>query len=251
MNSPFKRPDIDLTGMASMTAAVVAREFLLISRFIPPPQFVLELWSAMADSLGIKVHQTTAYHPQTNGMCKQLHESLKAALWGSLTGLRCAVREDLWDSPAELVLGQPLRDPGEFMPASPPPPFVFQYLYAVSPFHQRLVFHSWCTTACPTLLFCLTARSGLFNQAESLSFLDFGSRQEVVPIDRLKPAHVLHDQVVPAQALFCSCPPTTGLTDFGFSCRSAPHPAQLELSAAFPDHQCQPCPQASLKQKNS
>lgn len=37
MNSPFKRPDIDLTGMASMTAAVVAREFLLISRFIPPP----------------------------------------------------------------------------------------------------------------------------------------------------------------------------------------------------------------------
>lgn len=121
MNSPFKRPDIDLTGMASMTAAVVAREFLLISRFIPPPQFVLELWSAMADSLGVKVHQTTAYHPQTNGMCKQLHESLKAALWGSLTGLRCAVREDLWDSPAELVLGQPLRDPGEFMPASPPP----------------------------------------------------------------------------------------------------------------------------------
>lgn len=109
MNSPFKRPDIDLTGMASMTAAVVAREFLLISRFIPPPQFVLELWSAMADSLGVKVHQTTAYHPQTNGMCKQLHESLKAALWGSLTGLRCAVREDLWDSPAELVLGQPLR----------------------------------------------------------------------------------------------------------------------------------------------
>lgn len=87
----------------------------------PPPQFVLELWSAMADSLGVKVHQTTAYHPQTNGMCKQLHESLKAALWGSLTGLRCAVREDLWDSPAELVLGQPLRDPGEFMPASPPP----------------------------------------------------------------------------------------------------------------------------------
>lgn len=111
-----------------MTAAVVARAFLLISRFIPPtdvtsdrgPQFVLELWSAMADSLGVKVHQTTAYHPQTNGMCEQLHESLKAALWGSLTGLRCAVREDLWDSPAELVLGQPLRDPGEFMPASPP-----------------------------------------------------------------------------------------------------------------------------------
>lgn len=77
--------------------------------FHSPPQFVLELWSAMADSLGVKVHQTTAYHPQTNGMCEQLHESLKAALWGSLTGLRCAVWEDLWDSPAELVLGQPLR----------------------------------------------------------------------------------------------------------------------------------------------
>lgn len=234
-----------------MTAAVVAREFLLISRFIPPPQFVLELWSAMADSLGVKVHQTTAYHPQTNGMCKQLHESLKAALWGSLTGLRCAVREDLWDSPAELVLGQPLRDPGEFMPASPPPPSCFN----TSMLSLRSTRDSFSIPGAPLPArpYCSVwrARSGLFNQAESLSFLDFGSRQEVVPIDRLKPAHVLHDQVVPAQALFCSCPPTTGLTDFGFSCRSAPHPAQLELSAAFPDHQCQPCPQASLKQKNS
>lgn len=249
MNSPFKRPDIDLTGMASMTAAVVAREFLLISRFIPPPSSFWSFglpWLTAWGSRSTKPQHTTR---KPTG-CASSFTSHSRPLSGVLLQV-CAAR--LGKTSGILQLNWSLASHSRILGNSclRAPPFVFQYLYAVSPFHQRLVFHSWCTTACPTLLFCLTARSGLFNQAESLSFLDFGSWQEVVPIDRLKPAHVLHDQVVPAQALFCSCPPTTGLTDFGFSCRSAPHPAQLELSAAFPDHQCQPCPQASLKQKNS
>uniref|UniRef100_A0A3Q2WY89 Gypsy retrotransposon integrase-like protein 1 n=1 Tax=Haplochromis burtoni TaxID=8153 RepID=A0A3Q2WY89_HAPBU len=54
------------------TAAVVAKAFLSswVSRFGPPaditsdrgPQFISELWSAMADGLGAKVHRTTAYN---------------------------------------------------------------------------------------------------------------------------------------------------------------------------------------------
>lgn len=45
------------------------------------PQFVSELWPAMADGLGAKVHSTNAYKPQSNGMCER---SLKAAFRTSL-----------------------------------------------------------------------------------------------------------------------------------------------------------------------
>uniref|UniRef100_A0A669BQR8 Gypsy retrotransposon integrase-like protein 1 n=1 Tax=Oreochromis niloticus TaxID=8128 RepID=A0A669BQR8_ORENI len=80
--------------LASTTAAVVAKAFLStwVSRFGPPaditsdrgPQFISELWSAMADGLGAKVHRTTAYNPQANGMCERFHRSLKAAFRASL-----------------------------------------------------------------------------------------------------------------------------------------------------------------------
>lgn len=77
----------------------------------------------------MKLHRTTAYHPQANGLCERFHRSLKAALRASLKdcgwvdrlpwvmlGLRSAPKEDLQASSAELVYGQPLRVPGEFIP---------------------------------------------------------------------------------------------------------------------------------------
>ena len=85
-------------------------------------------------SLGTQVHRTTAYHPQANGLCERFHRSLKAALRAALSdgnwvdrlpwvmlGLRSAPKEDLDASPAELVLGQPLCVPGEFLPESSAP----------------------------------------------------------------------------------------------------------------------------------
>ncbi|KAJ8399524.1 hypothetical protein AAFF_G00409350 [Aldrovandia affinis] len=98
------------------------------------PQFTSELWSAVADGLGVKLHRTTAYHPQANGLCERFHRSMKAALRASLKdgnwldklpwvmlGLRTAPKEDLQSSSAELVYGQPLRVPGEFMPNTTDP----------------------------------------------------------------------------------------------------------------------------------
>lgn len=92
-------------------------------------QFTSELWNAVAGGLGVKLHRTTAYHPQANGLCERFHRSMKAALKASLTddnwvdklpwvmvGLRTAPKEDLRCSTAEMVYGQPLRVPGDFLP---------------------------------------------------------------------------------------------------------------------------------------
>nr|XP_061827907.1 uncharacterized protein K02A2.6-like [Nerophis lumbriciformis] len=97
-------------------------------------QFTSELWAAVAESLGVKLHHTTAYHPQANGMCERFHRSMKAALRASLkdsawvdklpwvmVGLRTAPKEDLQSSSAELVYGQPLRVPGDFIPCTTTP----------------------------------------------------------------------------------------------------------------------------------
>ena len=82
----------------------------------------------------MKVHRTTAYNPQSNGLCERFHRDMKAALRASLTGgdwadrlpwvmlgLRSAPKDDLQASSAELVYGQPLRVPGEFLPDATAP----------------------------------------------------------------------------------------------------------------------------------
>jgi len=92
-------------------------------------QFTSELWNVVAESLGVTVHHTTAYHPQANGLCERFHRSTKAALRASLKdsswvhrllwvmlGLWTAPKEDLRFSSAELVYGQPLRLPGILSP---------------------------------------------------------------------------------------------------------------------------------------
>ncbi|XP_054609991.1 uncharacterized protein LOC129168566 [Dunckerocampus dactyliophorus] len=91
-------------------------------------QFTSELWGAVAGSLGVKLHRTTAYHPQANGLCERFHRSMKASLRASLCdgdwvdrlpwvllGLRCAPKEDLRASSTGLVYGQVWRVPADFV----------------------------------------------------------------------------------------------------------------------------------------
>ena len=115
-----------------------ARAFILgwVSRFGLPshitsdrgPQFVSALWTAIAQRLGTKLHRTTAYHPQANGLVERFHRHLKAALRARLTspnwidelpwvlqGIRTAPKDDLQTSSAELVYGAPLTVPGDFI----------------------------------------------------------------------------------------------------------------------------------------
>jgi hypothetical protein len=130
--------------LASITAADCAAALLQgwIQRFGVPgiitsdrgPQFTSALWSSLCSLLNISHTQTTAYHPQSNGLVERFHRRLKDALraraagadWFShlplvMLGIRSAWREDAEFSPAEAVFGSQLVLPGQFL-SSPEPP---------------------------------------------------------------------------------------------------------------------------------
>ena len=93
-------------------------------------QFTSEVWFATTKLLGIRLHHTSAYHPQANGLVEQLHRQLKNALiarikgpdWADelpwvLLGIRTAPKDDLQCSSAKLVYGGPLSVLGDFLPS--------------------------------------------------------------------------------------------------------------------------------------
>ena len=92
------------------------------------PQFTSALWTELHRLLGISSHNTTAFHPQANGLVERLHRQLKASIKARTTGpnwmeelpivllgIRSAWREEPDCSPAELVYGTTLCLPGEFI----------------------------------------------------------------------------------------------------------------------------------------
>lgn len=128
--------------LQTMKAEEVAEALLTcwISRFGCPNristdqgrQFESQLYNHLGKILGSKRCRTTSYHPSANGMIERTHRHIKAAImchpdssWLQalplvLLGVRSAIKEDLKASPAELVYGEPLRIPGEFLTPAPP-----------------------------------------------------------------------------------------------------------------------------------
>ena len=95
-------------------------------------QFISEIWRKMGESLGSHLHFTTAYHPQANGLVERFHRSMKAALRAKLTdanwlrqlpwvllGLRTTEKDDLKNSPAELIYRNSINLPGTVIDGSP------------------------------------------------------------------------------------------------------------------------------------
>ena len=95
-----------------------------------------ELWRKTAALVGTVTnsttshhHQSNAHHHQSNGMVERMHRTMKAALKAKLEydpncidmlpvvmlGMRVAVKQDLHCSAAEMVFGEALRLPGEFI----------------------------------------------------------------------------------------------------------------------------------------
>jgi hypothetical protein len=224
--------------LASTTAADCAAALLQgwIQRFGVPgiitsdrgPQFTSSLWAALCSLLSIKHTQTTAYHPQSNGLVERFHRRLKDALRARaagadwflhlpwvLLGMRTAWSEDSEFSPSEAVFGSQLVLPGQFLsaPESPSPSFLqdFQGVLASRSPLQTHHHNTPAPTALPEDLllsrFVLVRHDavqpplsplydGPFLVVErSLHFfkLQIGTKVETVSTHRLKPCHAPQD----------------------------------------------------------
>lgn len=94
-------------------------------------QFECRTFKNLAALIGATHHLTTSYHPAANGLVERLHRQLKAAImchatssWTEvlpwvLLGIRSAWKEDIGATTAELVYGEPLRLPGQFLTEAP------------------------------------------------------------------------------------------------------------------------------------
>ena len=222
--------------LVSTAAADVARAFIItwVAQFGVPsdissdrgPQFTSGLWNTVAESLGTKLHRTTAYHPQANGLCERFHRSMKAALRASLKdgnlvdrlpwvmlGLRTAPKEDLQASSAELVYGQPLRVPGDFVPDTTVSWSAAQQratlldnakIFAPVPTSQHSIPRSHIPVKLHSTGYVFIrqdAHRGPFQRPYDGPFrvieagpktfiVDIGGKPEHVSVDRLKPAHL-------------------------------------------------------------
>jgi len=90
-------------------------------------QFKAELFQQLMQLTGTTHLRTTAYHSEANGMIERLHRQIKAAIrchetevWTTvlpiiMMEIRAAWKEDLKATSAELVFGEPIKLPGQFI----------------------------------------------------------------------------------------------------------------------------------------
>ena len=191
-------------------------------------QFESTLWTELMRLLGSKRIRTTAYHPSANGLVERFHRQLKASLkaqpdpsnWSenlpmALLGIRTALKEDLHCTAAELVYGTTLRLPGEFFNSSdlttPPDPTSYvaqlkgsmQQLQA-SPVRAQPQRKVYVNKDLPTSTHVFVRHDAVrkplqppydgpyrvLKRADKHYTLEIGNRQEVVSLDRLKPAYM-------------------------------------------------------------
>ena len=187
------------------------------------PQFTSALWSTISQQLGVQVHRTTAYHPQANGMVERFHRTLKSALKARLSGdnwiddlpwvllgLRVTPKEDLHSSSAELVYGEPLTIPGKFVPRNTTP---WTTSNLVRPSHLPIptTTHKIPRSSVPTSLmssrFVFIRHDAhrtplqcpydgpyeVLEPGDKVFRIRLGDREELITVDRLKPAIMPED----------------------------------------------------------
>lgn len=195
-------------------------------------QFISELWANIAELLGIKLHHTTSYHPQANGLVERFHRQLKASLKARLTGpnwadelpwvllgIRVQPKEDINASPAEMVYGAPLVVPGEFISAFPSQPQAAEHLRQLHNKVGKLIphpmsRHAHVKTAIPKVLqtakYVFIKKGGhrnplqrpyegpfrVVSTGDKTFKIQIGDSTDQVSIDRLKPAYVDPDKPV-------------------------------------------------------
>ena len=188
-------------------------------------QFESALWAEMSALLGCERRRTTSYHPACNGLIERVHRQLKSALracgrttWSDalplvLLGMRTALKTDLGCSAAQLVYGTTLRLPGQFLERSataaptpdsyadglrraldqlrPTPPRPGSSAARVPRALQDATHVFLRRDATKPPLAC--RYDGPFRvvaRSDKTLTLDLGRRQDVVSVDRVKPAHL-------------------------------------------------------------
>lgn len=127
-------------SISDQEAATVARAFYSnwITRFgtslrlttVQGRQFESHLFKQLNELTGTVHFRTTSYHPAANGMVERFHRQVKAAIkchgnqkWTEilpsvLMGIRAAWKEDLKATVAEMVYGENIRLPADFLSAA-------------------------------------------------------------------------------------------------------------------------------------
>ena len=199
-------------------------------------QFTSTLWNEIAHQLGVKLHHTTAYHPQSIGLV--LKARLQGPSWTDklpwvLLGLRTVPKGGIGSSAAELVYGTPLTVPGQFIdPSSKSQPMsasndtFSSTVKKLSPLpisHHSLspsaaISQSLCDAQ--FVFICQDGHHGPLQRpyegpyrvvasGEKTFRIMVGSQEEIISADRLKPAHVdLTGPVSVAQPLRRGSPPS-------------------------------------------
>jgi len=127
----------EIIPLPDITAETIAKNIFSgwIARFRTPAQittdqgrqFEADLFRSLTKFTGTKDIRTAAYHPEANGMVERFHRQLEAAIkahqteaWTKvlpviLLGIRATWKEDIKSTPAEMVYGEPIRLPGQFL----------------------------------------------------------------------------------------------------------------------------------------
>lgn len=227
--------------LENIEAETVARAFVhgWVARFGTPArittdrgrQFESDLFKQVNALLGSTHLSTTAYHPAANGLVERFHRQLKAAIkchgderWVDalplvLLGIRTAYRPDLAASTAELVYGENLRLPAEFLgntkECNAQPAELIQKLRARfkdlrpepgSRHGQKRIFvFEDLRTTTHVFVRVDAVKSPLQNpyegpfpvisRAEKTFVVRLRGKETTVSIDRLKPAYLLNDNI--------------------------------------------------------
>ncbi|KMQ83185.1 gag pol polyprotein [Lasius niger] len=125
-------PDITADTIASNIFANWMARFGVPTRITTDQgrQFEADLFRRLTQLTGSTHYRTTAYHPAANGMIERFHRQMKTAIkchqtekWVEvlpvvLMGIRAAWKDDLQATTAEMIYGEPIRLPGQFLQQS-------------------------------------------------------------------------------------------------------------------------------------
>nr|VZI23734.1 unnamed protein product [Spirometra erinaceieuropaei] len=204
----FATPDARFSHVPMTCAETVAKAFLThwVSNFGVPAtvtsdrgsQFESPLFRELTCLLGTNRIRTTAYHPQANGLVERFHRQLKTSLmaqpdpsrWSEhlplvLLSLRSTLKADIGCTAADLVYGNSLRLPGDYMEQLRS---VMRKLRTTPP--RASPANSFIPSDLDKCNFVLDGPYKVLRRSDKEVVIDRNGKTDTVSIDRVKPAYI-------------------------------------------------------------